>query len=68
MSQSQIKPWHIIVFTLAVILVMWQAFAYMKQRQAQKTEWRGERITAPTTTPYTPPQFQRIRERMEQEK
>ncbi len=68
MQQSQIKPWHIILFTLAIILVMWQAFAYVKQRQQQQTHWQGEQVATPNLSPYAPPQIRQIREQMERDK
>lgn len=67
MQSNQIKPWHIILFAVAIILVMWQVFGYVKEqrRQSSATYQAGQ---GPNITPYTPPQFQNIRQRMEQEK
>ncbi|MGC8784755.1 MAG: hypothetical protein ACP5RN_10290 [Armatimonadota bacterium] len=67
MKGNQIKPWHIILFTVAIVLVLWQAFGYVQERrkQSQATYQAG---SGPNITPYTPPQFQNIRQRMEQEK
>lgn len=64
---NQIKPWHIILFTIAIILVMWQAFSYYRETKIRS---RGTYVAGPgpNITPYTPPQFQNIRERMEREK
>lgn len=65
---SQMKPWHIILFTIAIVVVMWQAFSYVQQKRKTQTVFRQEGQQTPTSTQYTPPQFQRIRQRMEQEK
>lgn len=65
---SQVKPWHIILFTLALLLVIWQAFSYVQQKRQTQTTLRQEGQQAPTINQYTPPQFQRIRQRMEEEK
>ncbi|MEJ5253506.1 MAG: hypothetical protein HPY54_12065 [Chthonomonadetes bacterium] len=67
MQSNQIKPWHIILFTVAILLVLWQAFGYVreKRRQSSATYQAGP---GPNITPYTPPHAQRILERMEREK
>lgn len=68
MNSSQIKPWHIILFTIAILFVMWQVFGQVKQRRMTQTQWQGERYTRPELPPGAPPQLQQIRETMEREK
>lgn len=66
-KNSQVKPWHIILFALAIIVVMWQAFSYYRE---QKRRSQGTYIAGPgpNITPYTSQRFRDIRQRMEQEK
>ncbi|GIV20635.1 MAG: hypothetical protein KatS3mg023_2386 [Armatimonadota bacterium] len=32
-NSGQIKPWHIVLFVLAIVLVLWQALGYYREKQ-----------------------------------
>lgn len=67
-ATSEIKPWHIILFTIAILLVMWQLFGYIKEkrRMSQVTYDHGPGASA--INPNTPPQLRSVLETMEREK
>lgn len=39
-NSSQIKPWHIVLFAVAVVLVLWQVFGYYREKQRLHGEYR----------------------------
>lgn len=39
-NTGQLKPWHIILFVIAVVLVAWQVFSYQREKQRLHGEYR----------------------------
>jgi hypothetical protein len=53
-NSNQIKPWHIVLFVVAIVLVVWQVFGYYYR---EKQQLHGEyRMPPPGTN--LPPQMQ----------
>lgn len=63
--EGQLKAWHIVLFAIAILLVLWQAFGYVKERRKMGTWYYGEDKSQPI---HAPAQLRHIRERMEREK
>jgi len=64
MKNNQLKPWHIILFTVAILLVMWQVFGVVREKRRQGGATFQQGTTPTTVSPYAPSDWRQI----EQEK
>jgi len=64
MKDSQLKPWHIILFTVAILLVLWQLFGVVREKRRQSSATFQQGTTPTTISPNAPPDWRQI----EQEK
>jgi len=64
MKNNQLKPWHIILFTVAILLVIWQVFGVVREKHKQSSATFQQGTTPTTVSPYAPPDWRQI----EQEK
>lgn len=65
-TSSQLQPWHYILFTVAVVLVLWQVFGYVQQKRKQSTGvYNPGQVNI---SPHLSPQQQQYRQMIESEK
>lgn len=64
-NTGQIKPWHIVVFVLAIVLVAWQVFSYQREKQRLHGEYRLPPGVG--NSPQTQPLLGKMGERIQRE-